>query len=29
VTFVGGIITAILAVLLDTSLVTGNRERAT
>jgi hypothetical protein len=27
VTFVGGIITAILAVLLDTSLVTGNRER--
>jgi hypothetical protein len=29
VTFVGGIITAILAVLLDTSLVTGSRERAT
>ncbi len=29
VTFVGGIITAILAVLLDTSLITGNRERAT
>ena len=27
VTFVGGIVTAILAVLLDTSLVTGNRER--
>jgi hypothetical protein len=27
VTFVGGIITAILAVLLDTSLVTNNRER--
>lgn len=28
VTFVGGIITAILAVLLDTSLITDNRERA-
>jgi hypothetical protein len=29
VTFVGGIVTAILAVLLDTSLVTDNRERLT
>ena len=29
VTFVGGIVTAILAVLLDTSLVTDNRERVT
>jgi uncharacterized membrane protein len=29
VTFVGGIVTAILAVLLDTSLVTDSRERVT